>query len=148
MAPAFLFAPLPCPGGCNDHQRGSAQLLQSLARISGGAVDVMVRAELSRKFGLVRPTSDSGDLKSHVPRILNAQMPEPTDPQYGDKVARFGRGVAERAECREAGAQQGCGIYSGEIVGYRHEPARFGDQHLRVAAIVHPHGDAPTGAPR
>src|SRR5258707_11298937 len=123
-------------GGCHNHERGSAQFLQSLARINGRAVDVMVRAELSRQFGLVRSAPDSGDLKSHVPCILDAQMPEPADPQYSDQVARLGRGVSKRAECREAGAQEWRGIHGGEVIGYRHQPARSGDQHLGIAAVM------------
>jgi hypothetical protein len=63
-------------------------------------------------------------------------MSEPADPQYGDQVARLGRGVAKRAECREVGAQERRGIRGGEVIGYRHQPARSGDQHLGIAAIM------------
>src|SRR6266403_32697 len=63
-------------------------------------------------------------------------MSEPADPQHGNQVSRLGRGVAKRAECREAGAQQRCGIYGGEVIRYRHEPARSGDQHLGITAIM------------
>jgi hypothetical protein len=63
-------------------------------------------------------------------------MPEPANPQDGDKVTRLGRSVAERAECRETGTQERRGSDSGEFRWDGHKPSRLGNQHLRIAAIV------------
>jgi hypothetical protein len=38
-----------------------------------------VGAEFSREFGLIRSTPNSGNFKSHVPRVLDAEMPEIAD---------------------------------------------------------------------
>src|SRR5258705_3726854 len=63
-------------------------------------------------------------------------MSESADPQYGDQVSRLGRGVAKRGEWREAGVHIGRGIHGGEVVRYRHQPARSGDQPLGIAAVM------------
>jgi hypothetical protein len=63
----------------------------------------MVGAKLSREFRFVLPPSNRHDLESHVPRILDAQVPEPANPQDPDDLARFGGGIAQCAECGEAG---------------------------------------------
>jgi hypothetical protein len=40
----------------------------------------VVRTQLFREFRFVRTTSNGGNLESHVPCILDTQMPKTSDP--------------------------------------------------------------------
>src|SRR5258708_1140415 len=95
-----------------------------------------MRAELRGEFRLVSAAADRGDLEAHVASVLDPEVPEPTDAQYGDEIASLRRRIAQSAERREAGAEQRRRVDRRQIIRHRHEPAGLGDHHLRVASIL------------
>src|SRR4029077_18255922 len=88
------------------------------------------------ELGLVGAAADRGDLEAHVASVLDPEVPEPADAQYGDEIASLRRRIAQSAERREAGAEQRRRIDRREIIRHGHEPAGLGDHHLCVAAVL------------
>src|SRR6202795_481657 len=81
-------------------------------------------------------TVDRNDLESHAARVLDAEVAQPADSENGDQVPGARRRIPQRAECRQTGAQQRCGIDRREIIRHGDQAAGFGDHHLRVAAVL------------
>jgi hypothetical protein len=112
-------------GRGRDHQRGSAEFLQGLTR----APSFVASSALSNPRAIAATSNPMGRA------YWTPRCPSP-HPQYPDKIARFRWGVTKRTECSKAGAQKRRGSDSGEFMRNRYEPARLGNQHLRVATIV------------
>jgi hypothetical protein len=63
-------------------------------------------------------------------------MSETANAQHCDEIASLRRRVAQRAERRQAGAQQRRGSDRIKIIRHRHETAGFRDHHFGIAAIM------------
>jgi hypothetical protein len=63
-------------------------------------------AELPGELGLVGAAADRDDLEAHLSSVLHAEMAEPSDAKYGDEVSPLRRRVPQRAERRQARAEQ------------------------------------------
>ena len=92
--------------GCGQHHLRATKLLERLGDVGGGAVDIVMRAQFLRQLGPVAAAVDRDDLEPHVARVLHAEVAQPADPKHRDQVSRPRRRVPQRAEGRQAGAQQ------------------------------------------
>src|SRR5262249_20011158 len=88
-------------GGRYQNDLGAAERLQSLGRVGGAAVDVVVGAGLLGQFRRVGAPGNRRDLEPHVPGILHTQMAEATDTEHSDKITGLRRRVSQGAERRE-----------------------------------------------
>jgi hypothetical protein len=72
--------------------------------IAGSGVDVVVRAKIVRKTGLVAAARYRGCAESHLGRELDSEMAQAAQAKDGHQVARLSVAAAERVEDRDAGA--------------------------------------------
>src|SRR5262249_50958850 len=123
-------------GSRYQNDLGPAERLKSRGGGGSGAVDVVVGA---RPLRPVRPVGGTGErprLEPHAPGILHPQMTKAADAEDGDKVTGLRRRVPQGAERRETRAQQRRCVDRRQVVRDRHEPARLGDHHFGISAVM------------
>src|SRR6516162_6644802 len=114
----------------------AAERLQSLGGVGSRVVDVVVGAELLRKFRRVPATGNRRDLETHMPGILHAEMTQAADTDHSDKITGLCRCVLQSAERREPRAQQRGRIDRRQGVWDRHKAAGLCDHHFGIAAVI------------
>ncbi len=131
--------------GGQDHL-GAAERLEGFGDAPGGAVDVVVRAELVRQGFLLRAAGDGDRTEAHGVGELDAQVAEAAHAEDRDGVARAGGGMAQGVEDGDAGAGQRRGLGIGQFVGHGRECVGGHDDGVGVAARVGGAGDLQLGA--
>jgi hypothetical protein len=64
----------------------------------------VVRAEFPRERFLIFSSRDADRSKAHLPGKLNPEMPESTQPEHSNNIARPSPTIPETIERRDAGA--------------------------------------------
>ncbi len=122
-------------GSCCENCPGPSHTLQYHCGIVAGRIDVDVRSEILRKLFLVAATTDCHGMESHVPRKLDAKMPQTTNALHGHKISATQAGVAKSVISRDARAQERGGLCGTELIRNRSDAARFSDHHFRVSPV-------------
>ncbi|CAK7286332.1 hypothetical protein SGPA1_40592 [Streptomyces misionensis JCM 4497] len=124
-------------GGEDD--LGAAQGLQRLGdRGGGGAVDVVVGAELTGEVGLLRPPGDRHGLEAHRDGVLHPEVSEAAEAEHRDQVARPAGAAAQPVERGHARAGQRPGVARGQRLGDPGQGVDGRDHLLGEAAVVGP----------
>src|SRR5215469_6126040 len=85
---------------------GAAKRLEGCSGIVSGAVDVVVSSELLRQLRRFCAATNRRDFETQVAGVLDSEMTETPDSEYGDKLAGLCRRIAQSVESRESRAQQ------------------------------------------
>src|SRR6185437_13755566 len=93
-------------GGGGDDRLRAAELLERLAGVGRGRVDVVVRAELAGQRLLGRAARDRGDPQAHLGRVLDAEVTQAADALHRDQVPGPRLRLEQRVEGGEPRAQQ------------------------------------------
>lgn len=89
-----------------DDDGGATELGQFSSGIGVGGVDVVVRAELRGKGGLVVAVGEHRDLVAHLAGELHGQVAQAAEPLDGDEAALLDPLLADAVEDGDARAQQ------------------------------------------
>src|ERR1700682_5765192 len=74
-------------------------------------------------------------MESHLPRILDAKMPEAANALHSNHISAAQAGVAKSVVSRDARAKEWRGLCGSELVRNRSDGARFSDHDFRISSI-------------
>src|SRR5258706_14763693 len=74
-------------------------------------------------------------MESHVPRILDTQVPQTANALHGHQISAAQAGVAKSVVGRDTRAEKRGGLYGIELIWNGSDGARFSDHHLRVSPV-------------
>jgi hypothetical protein len=94
-----------------------------------------VRAQIFRKLFLVAPLSDRHGAESHVPRKLDAKMPEAANTLHGNQISATQASIAKSVVRCNTSAQERGGFYGSELIRNGSDAARFRNHHFRISAV-------------
>jgi hypothetical protein len=80
------------------------------------AVDVVACAKLLCQRLLVSPSGNGDGAKAHLRCELYGQVAQPADAENRHRLSSAGTAIAQRVERRDAGAHQGAGVRSTDLV--------------------------------
>src|SRR5690348_11922805 len=101
----------------------------------------MMRAQLLRERLLIVTTIDRYRLKTHLARVLNAEMAQSADAVNCDHISRASTGVAEGVVNRHPRAHEWSSFFRGNFIGDRGERSCGRDQVLRITTVEVNAGD-------
>src|SRR4029077_9814548 len=126
-------------GSCCENCSRPAHTLEYRGCILGGSIDVAVSPQVFRQLFLVASTPDCYRTESHVPRELDAKMPEATNALHSDEISGAQTGIAQSVVGRDARAEQRSSFCGREFIRNRRDATSLRDHHFRIAAV---HGDS------
>src|SRR5690606_2734793 len=108
--------------------------------VAGGAVDVVVGAQLPGLLFLAGAPRDGHGLEPELGGELHAEVAEPAQAEHRDQVTRPGHAPPQRVERGHPGTAHRRRLGGGELVGDAGECGHGDDHGLGVAARVGPAG--------